>query len=169
MEFYLYARKDFSLLAVKLQGFILKPVVREQEAFGNSHQYRRCGFRLSSSKNILEQREIEEIKKQRAIQKVVVNFRKILTVYFHSITVFLKDKNDRDFYSSYYSLANPLQIFEFDFSSNMKIKKKTLPLYLKIDNAVKLFTRNSAEAFLEVFGFPHFSNPIFFPLDKFEF
>src|SRR3989344_5618420 len=102
VEFYLYARKDFSLLAVKLQGFILKPVVREQEAFGNSHQYKRSGFRMSSSKNILEQREIEEIKKQRAIQKVVVNFRKILTVYFHSITVFLKDKNDRDFYSSYY-------------------------------------------------------------------
>lgn len=168
IEFYLYAQKDLSLLTTKLQGFILKPIVRKPESSGHSLQNKRTGFRLSS-KNILEQREIEEIKKQRAIQKVLVNFRKIFTANIHSITVFLKDSKDKNFYSSYYSLTNPLQSFEFDFSSNMKIKKKTLPLYLKIDNAVKLFTRNAKDAFLEVSGFPHFSNPAYFPLDKFDF
>lgn len=168
IEFYLYAQKDLSLLATKLEGFILKPIDKKPEAIGNGFQHKKTNFKLSS-KNILEHREIEEIKKQRIIHKVLVNFRKILTANIHSVTVFLKDEKHGNVYSSYYSLANPFLNFEFDFTNNMKIKKKSIPLYLKIDDVAKLFTRNEQEAFLEVFGFPHFSNPTYFPLDKFEF
>ena len=168
VEFYLYAQKDLSLLATKLEGFILKPVDRKPEAIRNNPRYRKINFKLSS-KNILEHREIEEIKKQRVIQKVLINFRKILTNNIHSVTVFLKDEKSGNVYSSYYSFTNPLLNFEFDFKNSMKVKKKSVPLYLKIDDVANLFTHNKQETFLEVFGFPHFSNPTYFPLDKFEF
>lgn len=168
VEFYLYAKKNLSLLTTKIEGFILKPINRKQTNIENKFLYKRINFKLSS-KNILEHREIEEIKKQRIIHKVFINFRKILIINIYSVTVLLKDDKKGNVYSSYYSITNPLQSFEFDFSNNMKIKKKSVPLYLKIDDIVKLFTSTVNEAFLEVFGFPHFSNPTYFPLNKFEF
>ena len=168
VEFYLYAQKDLSLLTTKLEGFILKPVDRKLTMVGIGTQHKRVGFKLSF-KNILEQKEIEEIKKQRVINKVLVNFRKILTIKIYFITVFFKDDKHGNSYSTYYSFTNPLLNFEFDFTKHSKIKKKSVPLYLKIDDVSNLFTHNEQEAFLEVFGFPHFSNPTYFPLDKFEF
>lgn len=168
VEFYLYVHKDLSLLATTLEGFILKPIDKKPEAIGSGSQHKKTNFKLAS-KNILEHREIEGIKKRRIVHKVLINFRKILTTNIHSVTVFLKDEKYGNVYSSYYSLTNPLLNFEFDFTDNMKIKKKSVPLYLKIDDVANLFTHNEQEAFLEVFGFPHFSNPTYFPLEKFEF
>ncbi|MCL4353108.1 DUF87 domain-containing protein [Patescibacteria group bacterium] len=168
IEFYIYAQKDLSLLATKLEGFILKPTVRQPVTSENNLRYKKIGFKLAP-KNILEQREAEEIKRQRIIHRVTVNFRKIFTINVHFVTVFLKDVKEGDVYSSYCSLTNPLLNFEFDFSNNVKLKKKSVPLYLKIDDAANLFTHSEQGAFLEVFGFPYFSNPTYFPLEKFEF
>lgn len=169
VEFYLYAQKDLSLLASKLEGFILKPVERKPVVADNKSRYQRIGFKLSPDKNILEAKEDEEIKKQRMIHKIQINFKKILTAYFYSVSILLQERTGGNLYSSYHTLTNPLQSFEFDFKKNIKIKKKSIPLYLKIDEVAKLFANNSQEAFLEVFGFPHFSNPLYFPLKRFEF
>ena len=168
VEFHLYSQKDLSLLATKLEGFVLKPIEREQTTIGKNSVHKRIGFRLSS-KNILELKELEELKRQRIIERVHINYRKILTKNIHSVTVFLRDVSGNNFYSSYFDLNNPLHYFELDFKNNMKVKKKSVPLYLKIDDVAKLFTHNEEEAFLEVFGFPHFSNSTYFPLNRFEF
>jgi hypothetical protein len=59
--------------------------------------------------------------------------------------------------------------FEFDFKQNTKLKKKSTPVYLKIDEGDKLFVHDKQEGFLEVIGFPYFLTSIYFPLTKFEF
>lgn len=163
--FYLYSQKDVSLLTT-LEGFILRPTDRKPTSILN---YKRTGFKLPSNKNILEAKEDEELKKQKTIQKILIGVRKIINAYIYSVTIVLSDANGQLLYSSYRSLSNPLFKFEFNFKENMKIKKKSVPLYLKIDETVGLFSPNEQEGFLEVFGFPNFSNPVYFPLNKFDF
>lgn len=163
--FYLYCQKDASLLAT-LEGFILRPTDRKPPSILN---YKKTGFKLSSHKNILEAKEDEELKKQKTIQKILIGVRKIINAYIYSVSIVLSDSDGQLLCSSYHSLTNPLFNFEFDFKENVKIKKKSVPIYLKIDEATKLFSPSQEEGLLEVFGFPNFSNTVYFPLKKFDF
>ena len=67
------------------------------------------------------------------------------------------------------TLINPLMSFEFDFKTNQKLKKKTAPLFLNLNETTRLFKSSPEESFLEVFGFPYFSDKTFFSLNNFEF
>ena len=165
--FYLYAEKDLSILTSELKGIVLKPV--DKKVVKGRSCGRRVNFRLSSKKNILEIRESEEIKRQMVINKVLVHVRRIVTAPIYFIEVFLCDNKGESFYSSYFSLINPLNIFELNFKRDSKMKKRSVPTYLKLEETAKLFTHDPGESFLEVFGFPYFSNSVFFPLKKFEF
>ena len=167
VEFYLYTHKDLSLLGTKLEGFLLKPTDK-QLTMGGDALYKKMWFKLSSHKTIVECREMEEINKGRQIQKIIIQFHQILFTKIYEVKIYLKNKKGDGYYSSYFSLTNPLYIFEFDFKKNSKLKRKSAPLFLRIDEAAKLFTPIKKEAFLEVFGFPQFSSPIFFPLKNFE-
>lgn len=169
VEFYLYSKNDLSVLITKLEGFVLKPVGRKFFSESGHGSHKHINFRLSSKKNILDILESEEIKNGRNILKVVVNFRKIIKTFIYRVEVFLRDHEGRIFHSSYFSFTNPFLNFEFDFKNNPKIKRKILEPFLKIDQAANLFTKDSSGNFLEVFGFPHFSNSVYFPLKNFEF
>lgn len=166
IEFYLYSNKDLTLLATKLQEFLLKPSERK---LIKNRVGRLIRFKIPTNKNILELRESEEIKKRRKIQKVILEYSNLLFIKFCKITIFLEDYQGNKFYSSYYSFNDPLKCFEFRFNKSLKIKKKIAPLFLVIENdQAKLFTSYKDEGFLEVSGFPTFSYPIFFPLKNFE-
>lgn len=165
ITFRLYSHKDLSLLATKLKGFLLKPI---DDDFAGTHAGKQITFKLPN-KNILEIKENEELKKGRVIQKVIVQFKKIFNANIHQIEVFFKDKDENSLRSSYFSLNNPLLNFEFDFKDNIKIQKKFPPLYLNIEKVAHLFTQDPQKGFLEVLGFPHFPNRVYFPLNKFEF
>lgn len=169
VEFYLYSKKDLSVLAAKLEGFVLKPVSRKFFSEGGLGSHKHINFRLSSKKNILEIKDSEEIKNGRSILKVVINFRKIIKTFVYRVEVFLRNREGEIFHSSYFSLTNPLLNFELDFKNNPKIKRKILDPFLKIDGAANLFTKNSRENLLGVFGFPDFSDSLYFPLKNFEF
>src|SRR3989338_282153 len=65
LEFYLYAQKNLSLLATKLEGFLLKPSDRQVDK--NFATYKQLTLKLPPNKNILEYRETEEIKRDRQI------------------------------------------------------------------------------------------------------
>lgn len=165
VEFYIYSEKNLSSLGNKLEGFIIKPIEKEME---KTEFHEHIGFKLSSNKNILETREKEQIKNQRTINKVLIRFKKVIKANVHFVTILLSDANNK-YYSSYFSFFNPLLNFDFDFNSNIKITKKSVPLFLKIDEATKLFTQDEKNNLLEVFGFPQFSTPTYFPLRNFEF
>lgn len=168
VEFYIFSQKDLSILGTKLEGFVLKPIERKT-SFVDKLSQKRVNFKLPLRKNILEAREIEEIKKQRLIYKVLIHFKKILTAHIPSVTIFFRMPDGSKLYSYYYSFSNPLENFRFNFRNRVKIQKKSIPLYLKIDETAKLFSHNGEDDFLKVFGFPHFTNSLYLPLKKFEF
>ena len=121
VEFYLHTHKDLSLLATKLEGFLLKPTDRQLTTNGDV-LYKKLQFKLPSHKNVVEYREMEEIKKDRQIQKVIIQFYEILFVKIYKVKVYLKDKKGSVYYSSYLTLTNPLHTFGFDFKKNTKLK-----------------------------------------------
>lgn len=167
VEFFLYSQKDLSILTTKFNGFILKPVNRNP--FKISGDAQKIGFRLSSKINILEAREKEEFKKERVITRTIIDVKRVLTISTYSITVLFEDSVGNKQYSHYVTFANPLASFEFDFKNSNKIKKKSPPLSLKFDEALKLFTPLGSDSILEAFGFPYFSHPIFVPMKSFDF
>ncbi len=69
IEFFLYCKKDLSVLANKLEAFILKPLDRKDRADKkNDNLTKSVKFKLPRMVNILEVKEKEEIKKQRMQQ-----------------------------------------------------------------------------------------------------
>lgn len=91
VEFYLYTHKDLSLLATKLEGFLLKPTDKQLTA-DKDILYKKVRFKLPPHKNIVEFREMEEIKKDRQIQKIIIQFYEILFAKIYKIKVYLIDK-----------------------------------------------------------------------------
>lgn len=168
IEFYLYSRKDLSLLATKLSGFVLKPSDRKFNE-KRTEFFKSIRFKLPNNKNIAEFKESEEIKNRRKILSVIISYEDYLLIKFYKITVYLKDYKNNTFFTSYYSLSNPFDNLELDFNKSVKIKKKSTPLFLLIDNEeAKLFVNQKDDGFLEVFGFPTFSSNVYFPLKNFE-
>jgi len=168
VEFYLYTKKDLSILATKLEGFLLKPDNKEFTNETGGPSYKKSYLKLPSNKNIFEFKETEEIKKERKIEKITIKFYEVLSIRIYGVKVYLKDSKENKYYSYYFTLINPLLNFEFDFKKNTKLKKRLTPLFLKTDEAAKLFTPIKKEALLEVFGFPQFSSPVYFPIKNFE-
>ena len=167
--FYLYSQKDLSLVTDKLEGFILKPTGRPSTPRSTFRAHRRLHLKLPVQKNVLEFRENQAIKKQRNIETIIINFKKVIKINIFLISVLLADEKGNKFRSSYFSLTNPLLIFEFDFNSNLKVKKKPLPPFLKLEEVTKLFNTSEQEGLLEVSGFPYFSHPAYLPLAGFDF
>ncbi|MBI3620309.1 ATP-binding protein [Candidatus Roizmanbacteria bacterium] len=166
IEFFLYAQKNLSLLTTKLGDFLLMP--SDRQLINGDSSYKKRPFRLPFQKNINEFRAMEEIERNRQIQKVVIQFYEILFIRIYRVSLFFGNKRGDQYFSRYFTLTNPLPNFEFDFRKDTKLKKKLPPLFLRIDEAAKLFTPIKQEAFLEVFGFPQFSSSVYFPLKNFE-
>lgn len=165
IEFFLYSKRDLSSLTTQSDGFIFKPVERK---LNEDALFRKSNFRLPGNKGILELRESEEIKKQRVIESIKVDFKSFLNLKLFKVTVICKDSLGNKLISSYFTTKSPLNNLEIDFKNNLKIKKKEVPLFLKIDETAQLFSSQN-DNFLEVNGFPKFSQPVYFALDKFEF
>lgn len=169
VAFYLYNQRDLSSLTSELDKFVLKPTERSLLTKEELSIQTKIKFKLSSKKQILDQKENEQVKRQRTLEKVYINFWRFLNIKFYFMTLIFNSPGEGRVASVYTTLTNPLGIFEFDFENNVKVKKRSVPLFLKIDEVVPLFTPQSQDSFLEVAGFPNFSYPVYFPLDKFEF
>ncbi len=164
IEFYVYGETDFSLLTTKLNGFLLKPVERTPQL----NHTKSVSFVLPTHKNILEVREVEQLKKQRTIERILIYPRSFLFLKFYKIEVLLKEREELR-RAIYHTTNNPLTTITIDFKKSIRVKKKTPPLFLKMgEDITQLLTSNRREGFLEVFGFPYVSQPLFFPLTSFD-
>jgi hypothetical protein len=90
-------------------------------------------------------------------------------VRFYVVKIYFSDKKGGVFYSSHITFTSPLSGFEFDFKKDIKLKKKSSPLFLKIDEVVPLLASAKKEGLLEVLGFPYFSSSFYLSLRNFEF
>lgn len=166
VEFYLHSRKNLSSITTQSDGFILKPT--QTNSLEDFSGYRKIYFRLPSNKNTLEVRESEEIKRQRVIENIRIDPKSFFNLKVYKVTITLKDQLGDRLISTYLTFKNPLDNLEIDFKNNLKLKKKGVPLFLKIDETAQLFS-SQENNFLEVNAFPKFSQPVYFSLDKFEF
>lgn len=164
VEFFIYSNKDISSLGTKLDNFILKPIKKQITFTG-----KKINLQLPTKENILNFKEKEEIKKSRIITNIYVQVRKIIDLYIYLVKIKCNDDAENKYYSRYITFSNPLVNFEFDFKNSVKIKKKSPPLFLKFDEAIKLFNHNNKDSLFEVFGFPYFSKPAFLPIQSFDF
>ncbi len=167
IEIYLYSQKNLSPLTTQLGNFLLMPTEKSTDPV--EPLMKKASFKLPSNRNFLEIKEKEEIKKGKVIKKVIINFHEILLIRFYVIKIYFLDKKGESFYSSYITFTNPLSNFEFDFKKDIKLKKKSSPLFLKIDDVPTLLGSVKKEGLLEILGFPYFSSSFYLSLKNFEF
>lgn len=167
IDFYLLHRKDLSQLSSKIYPFLLKP-----ENIGldiEKNNSRTFGFinRIPTNRNVLEVKEDEEVRKGRVLKKVVWRFNSLLKINFSKIDFYF-EKEGRIFVITKIYFKKPYYLLEIDFSEIIKYKKKTFPLYLKIEDVSELFTQDKSEGFMEIIGFPYIISPRYFSIDNFE-
>ena len=165
VEFFLYSEKDLSPLSTRLNNVILTPVDRSI----TPHKGKKIRLRLSSRCSVLDFKEKEEFKKHRLITNILITAKKFLTLRVYVVTVFLLNEKGDRYYSRYLTLANPLINFEFDFKNSIKVKKKSSPIPLKFDEAIRLFSYDKRDAVVEVSGFPYFYHQAYVPIGGFDF
>lgn len=167
IDFYLLHRKNLSQLSSKIYPFLLKP-----ENIGFDTEKNNPGnfgfINKIPKKNVLELKEDEEVKKGKVLKKIVWRFNSLFKINFYKIDFYF-EKKGRIFVVTKIYLKKPYYLLEIDFSELIKYKKKSFPLYLKIENVSELFTQDRPEGFVEIIGFPYIINPRYFSINNFEF
>jgi len=163
-EFYILGEKDLSLITGKIKEVVLKPIKEEIKMDDDYFKVKR--LKLSESKNILEIKEEEEIKRNIVIDKLVIKAKKFWFLKLFWLTIYFK-KDKQKFYSRRFYFSPPVKLLQFDFK-NSRFRKKSIPLFLKIDEALPLFSKNEEKAIFSIDGFPYFTEERFFTLDSFE-
>lgn len=170
VEFFLSTTKDLFHIMTRLGGIFLKPFKADSQPQVSKSTYYTSHFTIPQDKDIFEVIEKEKVKKHIFLKSIkVTRHRLLFFLRFYAVDIVLEDSKDKKYLSTYMSLHNPLYCFEFDFQKNVKLQKKSIPTFLKIDDAIKLFTSSSSNSFLEVSGFPYFSQQTYFPLSNFDF
>lgn len=165
VRFFLYSKANLALLSTEVKKFLIIPS-KENKL---SKNLIKKSLKLPSSKNILEFKEKQEIKKERFIKSIKINFGKFLSVEYYKVQIIFAEKKNRLFQASYLSFSNPLFNLEVDFKQNPKIKKASPPLFPNIEETINRLSTKKDEAFLEVPSFHYFSQPLYLCLKNFDF
>lgn len=170
ISFYLLHKKNLSQLSSKIFPFLLKPENLELDIEGKRfvRNLRFINNGIPRNKNILEIKEDEEIKRNRILKKVVWKFNSLFKIDFSKIEFYF-EKEDKIFTINKYFFKKPYSLLEINFSQLIKYKKKSFPLYLKIENVSELFTADKSKGFMDIIGFPYIIDPRYLDLKNFEF
>lgn len=167
IAFFVHANKDLSILSRELQPFILK---REQATPQLKYQgKKRCWFRLYDHYDLTSLNEHEHFEHGRTLRRVLITIKKRL-VYTHYKTTFcLLDDHQTLFVCRKSTRHFPFHLLNIDFAKVINYKKKSLPIYVKLDKVMNLFSKNCNEGFLEVNSFPYLNTATYLPLKAFNF
>jgi hypothetical protein len=168
VTFNIFSKKDLSPLATKILPFLIKPSKHTLSKPANTKAI--LFLRLPSDKTVLEIKEEQAIKRGRVLSTVVWHCMKYLRVKASTMTFNFKDSAGRTCVAKRVFPDIPTYLVQnIDWSSAVKYKKKELPIYLKLEKSLPLFSRTTESALLEVEGFPYFSDKRYFGLGNFEF
>ena len=171
ITYYINSAKNLSQLSTQLSPFILKV---ENELPGDAEEltkFKRIYFlKLKPKENLLKIKEREEFKKNRLLFKVIIKFNKFFGVRYCNILLYFRDGEGRIQRKKYRKFdTTPFNLLSIDFDEAINLKKKTVPIYLKLQKLTGLFEDTMQNAFLEVIGFPYFPKNKAFPLYSLEF
>lgn len=167
LSFFLHTKKDISKLSQKFLPFLLK---HEHTAPSISYSHRKhCFAVVNNVDNFLTLKERYEYDTHRQLKKITFTLRKYLfhttynaTFYFQDVagTMYIKRKRFWHF---------PAYLLDIDFSKSIKYKKRPVPIYVKLQQVLTLFSKQKELGFLEVQGFPYLDTPEYLPINQYEF
>ncbi len=170
VEFHLHTKRDLSNLTTRIQPFIFKPEHRENWVPEGASMTIAL-MTLPLDKSILDIKEREELKKGRALKKVLWHFKSHLKkIHQNWISLYFEKASGRPIVINLTLPSIPFYLLDrIDWTQSVKYKKKEIPIYLKIENVTRLFTHEQKEGFLEVDGFPYLATQNYLPLKAYEF
>lgn len=168
VSFNLFSNKDLSPLANKILPFVIKPSKKTVYTPGNKKNI--LFLRLPADKSVLDIKEEQAIKKGRTLKTVVWHCMKYVTVKASTMTFNFEDAAGNICVAKRVFPDIPTYIVQnIDWSSAVKYKKKDLPIYLKLEKSLPLFSKSNKNSLLEVEGFPYFTDKRYFGLDSYDF
>lgn len=167
IDFYLFHKKDLSHLSSSISPFILKPETKRLET--ETLKSYSLSLKLNKSKNILDLKENEEIKKGKTLKKIIWSFYDLFSAHLCKLQFYFEDLEGKLYKTNKFFFKVPLYLLKIDFTKSIKYKKSSVPVYLKIESIINSFSNNESDGFLEIIGFPYLSSPMYFPLKNFEF
>ncbi len=168
VSFHIFSNKDLSPLATKILPFIIKPA--KHELFKPSSKKSILFLRLPSDKTVLEIKEQQAIKHGRMLKTVVWHCMKYIGVKASTMTFNFEDHTGNIYVAKRVFPDIPTYLLQnIDWATAVKYKKKDLPIYLKLEKTLPLFSKTEQSALLEIEGFPYFNDKRYFGLGNFEF
>ena len=172
IDFFISSAKDLSQLSSDLSPFILKaediPILNIYKQPENPKKF--FWFTINTGEDILKIRDREEFRNNRKLIKVEMLFKKIF-IYQYCIVRFYFWNGSRFQVKKkkYTDLNIVVNLLCVDFSKSVNYKKKTVPLFLKLQKVSHLFSNLKEGSLLEILGFPYLKNQNYFPLKNMEF
>lgn len=166
LRFFIHSEKDLSHLSNEFLPFILKREEHVEPLFFN--RKKRSYAVVHNNESFLALKERQEYHNQRSLKKIYIHIHKYFIVDWCTIEFLFLDKKGTLFVRKKRYKVFPAAIFDLDFSKVIKYKKKSVPIYVKLQKTMNLFTRDKAEGFMEVNGFPYLHEPEYFPIKNYD-
>ncbi len=166
MVFFVEAPQDFSILSREFAPFILK---KETLPFSRLSKAKRIRLSVKSHEDLVDLGERQRFKKHRNLERVSISIHKRLGWFSFKTRLFFRDTQAQLLVARKSSWHFPYQLLAVDFSHVINYKKKSLPLYVKLDKVRHLLTKTPSQGFLEVQGFPYLNTPEYVSITEFDF
>ena len=168
VTFYVHANKDLSGLATKILPFILKP---SEKTLQTPKETKSIFFvRVPGNKSIIEIKDHEAVKKGRTLKRAVWHMIKYLGIKASTLAFYFEDAKGNQYVSKRTFTDIPIHLVQdIQWTSEVKYKKKEIPIYLKLEKTLPLFSKDQYDALLNVDGFPYFTDERYFNLGGYDF
>jgi len=166
MTFFLHTRKDFGKLSNEFLPFIFK---KEHEVPPIHYKRKKkCYPRVDNVNNFLTLKEKQEFSNHRTLKRITFQIHKLLFFSWYKVSFYFLTEEGTLYLRSKRFKHFPSHLLEMDLSKLLKYKKKSVPIYVKLQETLNLFTPNKEEGFLEAVGFPYLNNPEYFPIRNYD-
>lgn len=170
VRFFVRCARDLTRLSSELYPFMVKRVdggLKDLEREADSSV---PWLRLGQDENIISLRDRQEFKKGRTLYRASLHFSRVFVFKFCTACFYFSAANGLILRSvKLLGEIAPLRLLGINFNRSLHFKKRSVPLFLKLEKTAHLFEKLPEKAFLEVLGFPYLPCNEYFPLSAFEF
>lgn len=169
VRFFVRCERDLTQLSSELYPFIIRHVDKRIEDLEKEAGSITFLLHIKQDENLMALRDRQEFKRSRTLYRARFCFRKEFVFrYCMAYFYFVNADGSISTAPKLMGETGPLKLLSINFNRSLNYKKKTVPLFLKLQKAAHLFQKNSENAFLEVLGFPYLPKNEYFPLSAFE-
>lgn len=170
VRFFARCNRDLTRLSSELYPFICKRLDEAIEDLECEVNASIPWLRLKAGENIIGIRDRQEFKKSRTLFRVSLHFTKFMALHFCTARFYFTAADGSVCCATrLLGEMTPLKLLAINFNRSVNYKKKSVPLFLKLQKTAHLFRKSAEDSFLEVLGFPYLPRNEYFPLPAFEF